>query len=318
MRRDSFWAQAQLQGLLGTYQDDFGDVQEAKALRGEDRERLWSIFSTACDDVKAKREGRARSRQLADSILAKVDQAQPSDFVLSPEDLRNTLKDLGNHLRQAGQMLSRHKHEMLGEHKQQCFTRIQEMQATHQVYWERVKSSEDHRRFRSRQLADDILSEVEGSRPCSLFGFLPPDIEEMKGLGRKLRNAGQILSNHKREMFGEHKQECFVSIQEMRKVHDAWWEMLTQHRSQSFEERQARIRANLEKNYEQHRKAAAALESCRAHADELRNQIASAWNDEFRSRAEGWLAELEDKIRDIESSLERIEGWIAENQSSIR
>ena len=192
------------------------------------------------------------------------------------------------------------------------------MRATHQVYWDRVKSSQDQRRSRSRQLANDILSEIEGSRPCSLFGFMPPDIEEMKCLGRKLKDAGQMLSRHKGEMFGEHKQECFSGIQEMRKVHDAWWEMLTQHRSQSFEERQARTRANLEKNYEQHRKAAAALESCRAHADELRDQIASAWNDDFRSRAEGWLAELEDKIRDIESSLERIEGWIRENESRLR
>jgi F0F1-type ATP synthase membrane subunit b/b' len=119
-------------------------------------------------------------------------------------------------------------------------------------------------------------------------------------------------------MFGEHKQECFNRIQEVRAVQDAWWEMLTQHRSRSFEERQARIRANLEQNYERHRKAAAALESCRAHADELRDQIASAWSEDWRSRAEGWLAELEDKIRDIESSLERIEEWIREDESKLR
>jgi FMN-dependent NADH-azoreductase len=293
--------------------------KKLKPLRAEDRERLWSIFSTVCEEIKAKQEeGRSRSRQLADSILAKVEQAQPSDFILSPDDLRETLKDLGNHLRQAGEMLSRHKHEMLGEHKQECFNRIQEMRATHQVYWDRVKSSQDQRQSRSRQLANDILSEIEGSRPCDLFGFMPPDVEEMKCLGRKLRDAGQRLSSHKREMFGEHKQECFDRIQEMRKVHDAWWEMLTQHRSQSFEDRQSRIRANIDQNYERHRKAAAALESCRTHADELRNQIASAWNDDWRSRAEGWLAELEDKIRDIESSLERIEEWIREGESRLR
>ena len=102
-----------------------GMFKTLNPLRGEDRERLWSTFSTACEEVKVKQEeGRARSRRLADSILAKVEQAQPSDFVLSPDDLRNSLKELGNYLRQAGDILSRHKHEMLGEHKQECFNRI--------------------------------------------------------------------------------------------------------------------------------------------------------------------------------------------------
>ena len=308
-----FWA------LTKTISDMFKTL---KPVRDEDRQRLWCSFSNACDAVKARQEeGRLRSRQLADSILAEVEQAQPCVIAPSPEDLRELLIALGKHLRRAGQMLSEHKQEMLGEHKQECFNRIQEIQATHQVYWDEVKSGQrrerDERQGRSRYWTDMILSEIEGSRPCSLFGFMPPDVEEMKCLGRKLRDAGQMLSRHKDEMLGEHKQECFNRIQEVRAVHDAWWEMLTQHRSQSFEERQARIRANLEQNYERHRKATAALESCRAHADELRDQIASAWNEDWRSRAEGWLSELEDKIRDIESSLERIEEWIREDESKL-
>jgi hypothetical protein len=180
------------------------------------------------------------------------------------------------------------------------------------------RQEQGQRQVGSRQLADSILSEVEGSRPCSLFGFMPPDVEKMKCLGRKLRDAAQMLSNHKREMLGEHKQECFNRIQEMRETHDAWWEMLKQHRSRHFADDQSRIRANLEQNVERRRRAITALKSCRAHADELRDRIASAWNDDWRSRAEGWLSDLEAKTRDIELALERIEEWIREDENKLR
>jgi len=56
----------------------------------------------------------------------------------------------------------------------------------------------------------------------------------------------------------------------------------------------------------------------RNHADDLRDKISSAWNDDFRDRAYGWLSETEDKIRDIEDSIQRIEDWIREDEEKLR
>ncbi|MFH1652543.1 MAG: hypothetical protein ABIE74_00645 [Pseudomonadota bacterium] len=179
-------------------------------------------------------------------------------------------------------------------------------------------SDYDTRKFKSEQHRNDIIREAESARPCSLFGLDPPDVEEMKVLSRVLRNAGSILSKYKEEIFGEHKQECFERIQEIRRIHDAWWEELKRHRSKRQEEFQLRARVNLEKNHERHRKATDALRRVRNHADDLRDKISSAWNDDFRDRASIWLSEAEDKIRDIEESIQRIEDWIREDEEKLR
>src|SRR5207247_938351 len=144
---------------------------------------------------------------------------------------------------------------------------------------ERAKSEQEQFRSKSRRWADSIVAEVDRARPDDFCLSTQGLRDTLIALGKHLRQAGQALSKHKHEMFGEHKQECFERIQDVRAAQDAWWELLTQHRSGSFEDRQDRIRANLEQNYERHRKAAAALESCRANADKLRDQIASAWNE---------------------------------------
>lgn len=180
------------------------------------------------------------------------------------------------------------------------------------------KSEHEKRQFKSGQHKSFILKEAESARPCSLFGFAPPDVQEMKTLGRVLKNASSMLSQYKGEMFGEHKQECFDRIQEIRRIHDFWWNELKKHRSRCQEEFQQRVRANLEKNYERHKKASDELQSMRSRADDLRDKISSAWNDDFRDRAYGWLSKTEDKIRDIEDSIQRIENWIREDENKLR
>lgn len=179
-------------------------------------------------------------------------------------------------------------------------------------------SEQENKEFRSKQHRNYIISVAESARPCSLFGFAPPDVQEMKALGTTLRNAGSILSKHKGEMFGEHKQECFKLIQEIRRIHDLWWEGLNQQRSKRQDDFQQRVRANLEKNHERHRKATDALRRLRSHANDLRDKISSAWNDDFRDRAYKWLSETEDKMKDIEDSIRQIEIWIIEDDDKLR
>ena len=49
----------------------------------------------------------------------------------------------------------------------------------------KIKSS-DHRNF--------TLREAELARPRTILGFMAPDIEEMKQLGRRLQNASQAMA----------------------------------------------------------------------------------------------------------------------------
>jgi hypothetical protein len=179
------------------------------------------------------------------------------------------------------------------------------------------KGERESHQWRSASFKDEILNTVESSRPNDLFGLDPVNVEDMKALGRVLREAGEILSQRKKEMLAEHKEECFHAIQKMRAVHDAWWAQLKHWKAQRHGDFQTRVRMNLEKNHERHRKATDALQRHRARADELRSQIASAWNQDWADRAEGWLSELDEKIADIERSIEQIEGWIAEDESKL-
>lgn len=148
--------------------------------------------------------------------------------------------------------------------------------------------------------------------------------EVMKERGRHLYEAGQLLSKYKREMTREHKDEVFERIKEIREQHDIFWGRYKEYqeeRQRQFEQKRdnarERIEANLEKNKEQLRKAQDALDRQKDHRRDLEEQIASAWSDDFRDRAEGWLDEANDKIADIEESIERIEGWIEEGYSKL-
>lgn len=200
------------------------------------------------------------------------------------------------------------------EAQQAAWDRFQALRQRASVQAEREK---DERQWKSEQHRNDILRRVENARPSSLFGFDPPDVEEMKALGRILSEAGKMLSRRKSEMLGKHKQECFLAIQGMRDIHDAWWKDLKAQRSRAQEKRRQRIQANLQKNIERLNKATEALERQHRRASELRHKIATAWNEDFASRASGWLAEAEAKIADIEASIARCQTWIEEDESRL-
>jgi len=132
-----------------------------------------------------------------------------------------------------------------------------------------------------------------------------------------LRNASELLSEYKDEMLGKHKQECFERIKDVRHLHDLYWAEIIKMRGQKHDEFKQRVRNNLERNYERLRKANSALEKVRNHAADLQDQIHSAWSDDYRDRAYGWLSEAEVKINDIEESISQIEKWIREDEDKL-
>lgn len=175
----------------------------------------------------------------------------------------------------------------------------------------------------------DAISDEMGD--MITFYTMPTTKELMREKGRHLREAGQLLSKYKHELTHEDKQEAFDRIKAIREQHDIFWgrvreaheenQRAWESKQREFEERNNQARAsierNLEKNREQLRKAEEALERHKNHRDKLRDDIASAYSDSFRDRAEGWLDEENDKIDDIEEHIARIEGWIEEGRSKL-
>ena len=252
----------------------------------------------------------AKARENANAIESEIQSLSSGHWNL----FKRQYKDFWAHARQISQMfktlkpLRREDRERLWEKFSSiCDDTKRKQQSEH-----------ENRNYKSKQHRNDILREAESGRPCSLFGLDPPDARDMKALGRNLRNASSMLSKYKAEMFGEHKQECFDRIQEIRRIHDSWWDELKRHRSKKQQEFQQKVRYNLQKNYERNRKATDALRRMRNHEDDLRDKIRTAWNNDFRDRAYVWLSETEDKIQDIENSIQRIEDWIREDEGKLR
>ena len=166
------------------------------------------------------------------------------------------------------------------------------------------------------------------------LGFMQTTKEQMQYKGQQLREAGKLLTKYKHEMIGEHKAEIHQRIVSIREEHDKFWESyrdyqkekqrIYEEKKRAWEEGQERrkqakerIRANIEKNKESLRKAEDALERQKQHRRDLQDQISSAWSDSFRERAEGWLDECNDKISDIEDSIDRLESWIQEGKDKL-
>lgn len=187
----------------------------------------------------------------------------------------------------------------------------------------------NNRKFKSKSHRDYILREISLCQPRDLFGLDPVDIDDMKSLGKSLKEAVNYFSENKTEMLGGHKKECYEAILEMRRVHDAWWEHLKKIRNEIYEGKQRewerkqekfreRVQRNLEINYERLSSANASLQRLQDHADELRSNISSAWNDDYADRASGWLSETENQIYEKEQYIRRIEEWIREDEDKLK
>lgn len=166
------------------------------------------------------------------------------------------------------------------------------------------------------------------------IGLLSITKEDMIWKGKQLREAGQLFKQYKYEMTKDHKAEIHERIVSIREDHDNYWQVyrdyqeekqkIYEEKKQAWEERQTRreqakerIEANIEKNRENLRKAEEALERQKQRRSDLEDQISSAWSDSFRERAEGWLDECNNKISDIEDSIDRLEGWIREGEDKL-
>jgi DNA mismatch repair ATPase MutS len=181
----------------------------------------------------------------------------------------------------------------------------------------RSQAERDKRFYKSKQWRDMILSDGQSAH-YSFFAdhLIPPsiDVEGMKRMGETLRQAWRRFEEHKGEMIGEHKKECFDTLREAQESQDRWW---ADYKESAAERRREKINSTIEKLQEKLRDAYSTLEKMDIGADDLRDKIRNAWSDSYAERTTGWLAELEEKINRHKEHIERLEGWLREEQDKL-
>jgi len=180
--------------------------------------------------------------------------------------------------------------------------------------------------LRELGLADHNLGDIIAEN--TILFFAKTDVEDMKQKGQALRDIRQRLRDNHSVLLHEHHQELWTRILAVQSNHDAWWGQWKARKGQRDEERQAKakrheeweahVNVNLANNRAKLAKAEAALENCESHAEQLRAQIESAWNEKFKERAEGWLAQDEERIKSIEENIGRIKEWISEDERKLQ
>ncbi|MGN6149077.1 MAG: hypothetical protein ACTHPD_11100 [Rhizomicrobium sp.] len=138
------------------------DEQQAAWARFSDTRNL--LFERANHERKRFRE---ESETLRNEILSHVkhagyDRLTDLIFVFTPTTVEE-MKAAGVTLREGGQMLSRYKNRMLAEHKNECFRRIQELRASHDVFWGQYKAQSVERRAASKQRRSEIAQKIEAN-----------------------------------------------------------------------------------------------------------------------------------------------------------
>lgn len=146
----------------------------------EQREEAWRRFNMLRDEgnrrATEEREKFGRqSEELRNLILSKcngISWSRVNDTLFFfDQTTADQVKAWGRYLGEAMAMLRDHKHEMLAEHKQQCFERFQEIKESHEHFWRQYRESRasqqanwEAKRTQHRQRRAEIAAKIESNR----------------------------------------------------------------------------------------------------------------------------------------------------------
>jgi hypothetical protein len=134
------------------------------------RESAWTRFNNVRSDLSRRSNADrdavfAVSKAWRDLILDEVEATRYSKFAdvlfFFDPTTAEEMKKLGARLKEAAQKLSENKHQMLREHKDECFQRIQEVRATHDSFWGQYKKSREIRQNEYRERISGVLGRIE-------------------------------------------------------------------------------------------------------------------------------------------------------------
>lgn len=160
--------------------------------------------------------------------------------------------------------------------------------------------------------------------------------EDLKACSKNLKDAWAVFNETKENMLPADKGSIYKSLQEAQeRLNEAWdnwrrtkdklhedrqraWEERNRERERRHREFVQRVEANISKLEAKIDKAETALEKQQRHLEDLREQYESAWNEDFKERCGGWIEEAEERIGDIENSIDRLKGWLKEEKAKLK
>jgi|GEM_PF-376129 len=191
------------------------------------------------------------------------------------------------------------------------------------------RANADRAKFRevSQSWRDKVVEDLRPLRYVFvpiLSDIDPTTVDEMKELGRLLKEARNLLHEKRSVMLREHKDECYALAEEIKQSHDRFWEQYHKSREtrrlahvQAMREKAEKIEGNLQRNREKREKAVGALERVEANISKNEDMLASAYSDNYRERVEGWLADSIEKRDSILESIRRFDEWIAQDEDRL-
>ena len=167
----------------------------------QEQENAWARFNDLRSEARRRHDYEKnqflnKSKDLKDQIMDKLSGRTWSPITDSifffDQTTADQIKRWGSYTKEAGQLLSQHKHEMTREHKQICFEKIQEVRDSHQRFWDgrsqayEARKRERHDTFITKVQAninrnsEKLVKAVEALRRCKCHAI---DLQE------KLREA---------------------------------------------------------------------------------------------------------------------------------
>ena len=139
----------------------------------QERDHAWIRFNDARNQLSEKSNADRETvfrvsqawRDLIFDILKFTDYSKIMDLIIPviPPTNAEKIKALAEYVKLAGEKLSENKHQMLREHKDECFQRIQQVRESHDVFWGEYKKQREIKQQEYRERIADKLERIEAN-----------------------------------------------------------------------------------------------------------------------------------------------------------
>ena len=275
-----------------------------KPIEKNERERLWNKFQSLCEKAKKlqkeqNRNYESNSRELRSSIIGIIESA----------DLRSKIDYSGSQEKLGKAMSLMKGAKLTKEDRELCWYK-----------WKKVKDT------LSKEKSDErngnylnIKGMVVRMSNTAAYGDPKEAMNEIKAIQSKLKQypMNEVHWNEIKESLARYWNMAQSKLDEHYRAKQRDWES----NQRQHQEKQANWRRNQEVNLDKMEKIVSNnedyIDRLRGQISDLESQIYSAWNDDFKSNARGWIAEKESKISEVQGDISNLEYKIKDIRRSL-
>jgi len=276
---------------------EVSEMFKTRKLLKEDRERLWSTYSSLCEEVKRKQEEERhesrRNREILESLI--TDAYFQADGARDKEDLDKAKSMQTENLRRMKESrLFREDREALWKYWKEV---------NQKIFWKRHELQE----------SNFLQAREEANRALNVANYGDPyeALQEIKEVQRSLR--GVYMSRDQRHEIYDTLSDAWnratsriVEIKEEKRRKRDEWLQRQEERKRKYEEWRERMESNIERWENNIEKAEEYISRLEEQIDRLEEEEANARTDEYAERVRGWIEEKQAKIEEVR---EQIREW---------